>query len=213
MFSDVYNCHTLLLWRDFIWPHLDAHDNHAIGHMFEHCGKNVRRFTLSDHLTLFELSTMLDCCKQIVQLHLLRSTKLHPKELGRIVDQMKNLQHLDILWTSNEHDILWTGGCDIASLIDISSNLKELTIRTSSNRHCIHTFCEVSPSRWIEEWVYQDFLPQRLNIVTNIGLFVADVIEKCLECNGISPEDYTSTLKIYNNCKNPVNCLSTLPIF
>ena len=56
-------------------------------------------------------------------------------------------------------------------------------------------------------------MPQRLNIVTNVGLFVADVIEKWLECNDISPEDYTSTLKIYNSCKNPVNCLSTLPMF
>ena len=70
---------TLLLWRNFIWPHLDAHDNHALEHMLEYCGKHVRQFTLSGYVMLFEFSTMLDCCKQIGHIHLLRSTKLHPK--------------------------------------------------------------------------------------------------------------------------------------
>lgn len=152
-------------------------------------------------------------CVHIVQLRLLASTRLHPENLGKILEHMKNLQHLDILWTDQDHDILWTGGCDVASLIQISSKLKELTIRTSSNKQCIHTFCEVSPSCWLKDWAYQDFLPQNLNIVTNVGIFVQQAIEQWLEFNSTSPADHSSSLKFYSCCKSPIDTPLILPIF
>ena len=180
--------------------------------MLERFGEHIRRFSLIGHVRHFEIRTIVEHCRQIDQLHLLRSTKLHPKELGKIVDQMKNLKHIDILWTSNEHDILWSGGCDIASLIRISSNLKELTIRIPSNRQCIHTFSKVSPSSWIEEWADQYFLPQRLNIVTNVCLIATDAIKRWQQLNSNSPTEYTSILKIYSSCKTPANSPPTLPV-
>ena len=125
------------------------------------------------------------------------------------------MQHLDILWTVKDHDILWTGGRDIASLIRVSSSLKELTIRTSSHQQCIHTVCEVSPSAWLREWEYQDFLPQKLNIVTNVGIFVKEAIEQWLNFNPTSPDDHdhTSCLKFYTSCKGLMDCPLALPMF
>ena len=193
-------CETPLLWREFIWPHLDIHEQRYVKNLLKLYGQYVKQLSFSDHVMVMppvEFTAMLRHCVNLVELHI-PTTKLSCDQLGNALKRMDVLQRLDVSWES-----------EIDPLIIICSRLKELTIRT------IGKSCFYSPvDSWLDNWVMKGFHPLMLNFV--VGQCISalrNLVGKWLQLNPCSLTGHTGCLNFFNSLKVPMDLFPALPDF
>jgi len=87
----------------------------------------------------------------------LPTTTLYPEQLKIVISHLRQLEMLDVEWSSNIKQLL--------ELVDI--DLKELTVRVKLKRASLSNaseFCK-SVGLWVQYWASKPFIPRKLNIV------------------------------------------------
>ena len=82
----------------------------------------------------------------------LPTTELQCKDVENILLHMQHLQRLDVRWMEKEIKQL---------LALVGMNLMELMIRADRD-------ISYSVSEWISHWMSNNFVPQKINLVTNL---------------------------------------------
>ena len=97
------------LWRDFIWPHLDFREVNSIKSVFNSCGRHMTRLSFPDFAIPIKL--LQEDCGNLIHLSL-PSANLNLSQLRIVMQFMKKLQYLDILWSAkNDVEDLATFDC------------------------------------------------------------------------------------------------------
>ena len=144
---------TPLLWRDFTWPHFDFRERRSIRSVMKLCGRHVRRLSFPDHV----VHESFKHCSNVLQLSL-PSVRLSVNQLRIILQSMKKLQYLDILWViKNDVKLLLL----MVGYPVYGRTIKELTIREQV-RDC--SLQEV-PVFLLNEWAASKLAPQTINVV------------------------------------------------
>ena len=187
------------LWRNFTWPHFDSREERSIRSLFKSCGRHVRQLSFPDLVIPVE---SLQHCGNIIRLSL-PSVKLSLDQTRTIMQYMKKLQYLDILWASKndiEHLLLTVWYYSI----------KELTIREqvkdSSFDEALHFF--------LNEWTTVRLMPHTINIVTKVSsVLVGRVLGDWVQHSGTSTStDHIGHLNIYRTGFT-VGLVPTPPLF
>ena len=143
------------LWRDFTWMYFDFSEESSIESAFKTCGGHVKRLSFPD--LMIPVQSLLQHCSSLVQLSL-PSAKLSLNQLRTIMQSMKELQYLDILWASRNDikHLLWIVGYPVYGF-----TIEELTIREqvkdSSLQEALHYL--------LNEWTAFNLIPHKINIV------------------------------------------------
>ena len=142
------------LWRDFIWPHFDFRERRSIGSAMKSCGRYVIRLAFPDNVVY----TSFRHCSNVLRLSL-PSVRLGVDHLRIILQSMKKLQYLDILWAvKNDAKLLLL----MVGYPVYGRTIKELTIREevedSSSQEALVFL--------LNEWAASMLAPQTINIVS-----------------------------------------------
>ena len=144
------------LWRDFIWPHYDFREKRCIENVLKSCGRHVKQLSFPNHAIHVK---SLQYCNNVLRLSL-PSVKLSVNQLRTIMQSMKKLQYLDVLWVSKN-------GVKLLLLIVgypvYGRTIKELTIREQvkdSSRTEALVFL-------LNEWTASMLVPHTLNVVSD----------------------------------------------
>ena len=147
------------LWRDFSWPHFDFRQERAIKIALKSYGRHVKRLSFPN-LKMIPVE-LLQYCGNVLRLSL-PSAKLCLNQLRTVMQFMKKLQYLDILWASKndiKHLLLMVGypinGCAI----------KELTIREQVK----DSWFDEALHFLLNEWTALRLTPRTINIVTSVS--------------------------------------------
>ena len=191
------------LWRNFTWPHYDFREERSIESVFKSCGRHMKQLSFPDTTVLSVES--LQHCSNVLRLSL-PSVKLNFIQLRRVMQCMKKLQYLDVLWTTRN---------DIKSLLLIVAYpvygyaIKELTIREkvkdSSFGEALHFL--------LNEWTALRLFPHTLNVVTNVSPdIMTEVVEQWMHFGKPRSVDRISYLNIYGSFSTFIGLVSKLPI-
>ena len=200
-------CETPSLWRTFLWPYYHSGDEGCVNNMLKVCGQHMKRLSFPYHVMPVSqlLSTLATYCNNSVHLSL-PTTKLDSELLENILECLQHLQSLDFQWDHR----------DIRRLLKIvkcsSTNLKELTVREI---WMTYDFFDRAVKPWVNFWMSNGFVPQRLNLVVKD---MDNVLEELLmreSCKMIStaPSGASGLIKFYNSLKTPLNLAHVLPVF
>ena len=187
------------LWRNFTWPHFDFREERLIKALFKSCGRHVRQLSFPDLVMPVE---SLQYCGNAIRLSL-PSVKLSLNQLRTIMQYMKRLQYLDILWASKtniKHLLLMVGYPIYA--------IKELTIREqvkdSSFIEALHFF--------LNEWTALKLMPHTINIVTGNSTFlISTVLEHWVRGGQSTSTGHIGHLNMYRSLT--VGLIPTPPLF
>ena len=186
---------TPTLWRVFEWPYYDDREEFCVNNVLKMCGKHVRMISIPNHVTPSKLVEMMHHCTGVTHLSLPVGTKLTFEQLREIVEHMIQLEYLNLLWEDASIKPLLTG-----------VRLKELTIHTSKKLSGIF--------QWLQDWAMEGFVPENLNIVTNItSRFVLGLLDDWQYWNSKLSADHTALLNFYVSVKVPLNLSPPLPVF
>ena len=183
------------LWRDFTWSHFDFREERSIKSVFKSCGGHVKRLSFPDLVIPVKL---LQQCSNVVQL-CLPSATLSVNQLRKVMRSIKQLQYLDISWTSRD---------DIKRLLLINTNLKELTIREQVQDSSFHSAFLLL----LNEWAAIRLTPRTLNIVTSALASVVDVFGEWVPSRP-SLANHSSYLKVYKSFEVLIGLAPTFPAF
>ena len=86
------------LWREFTWPNFDFREEQSIMNVLKSCGRHVIRLSFPNLVIPVE---SLHHCGNVLRLSL-PSVKLSLYQLRTVMQCMKKLQYLDILWMSKK---------------------------------------------------------------------------------------------------------------
>ena len=143
------------LWRNFIWSHFDVREESSLRSLFESCGVYVEQLSFPDLVMPIE---SLRPCSSVLRLSL-PSVELNLKQLRIIMQSMKKLQYLDILWTSK---------IDIKRFLLViqyptyGETINELTIREQLKDSLFHE----ALIYMLDVWTELKLKPRTINIVT-----------------------------------------------
>jgi len=194
-----YVCRTLRsvvetpsLWCEFEWAYYDDREEYCVNSALKTSGKYVRRVSFPDHVTSTKLVEMLQHCSGVTHLILPVATKLTPEQLKKIVENMKHLQCLNLFWED-------------VSIKPLLIHLKELTIHISKKPKL---------SQWIQDWAMEGFVPETLNIVSNVTpKFVLELLNDWQYWNSKLSPGHIAFLKFYAHIKVPLSLSPPLPVF
>jgi len=172
------------LWKEFIWPNYDFREENAINSVFKSCGRHVQRLSFPNLVMPIE---SLQLCHNVIRLSL-PSTDLSFHKLKKVLQCMKKLQYLDILWTS-KNDIKYL----LLMIGYPCCNIKELTIRERVK----DVFDEGEIHFLLNEWTSLKLLPRIINIVTCFPFSVKEEIGQWV-CSGIpTSTEHIGHLKVF----------------
>ena len=143
------------LWRIFTWPLFDFREVRSIQSVFELCGRHVKQLSFPD--LVINGTVLLQHCSNVLRLSL-PAVELTLRQLRTIIQTMKKLEYLDILWTSKK---------DIKCLLLMLTypvygvRIKELTVREQVKDSSFYE----ALSFLFNEWTALGLVPQTLNIV------------------------------------------------
>jgi len=191
------------LWREFIWPNLDNHEEGCVKSVLKSCGRYIVQLSFPDHVVPSKLTALLLHCSNLVQLSI-PTSQLSPDQLMKVMKSAEKLQGLDIQWTNQ-----------IYPLLEICGRLKELTVRTVTR---LTLDSEDSSFRegldsWMDKWVKNGFHPQTINVSAAQSSSLIDLVQCWYLFNPSSPPDTTGCLKVYNSLRAPMDMFPVLPDF
>ena len=144
------------LWRDFTWSHYDSRETISIKNVLKLCGRYVQRLSFP-HLVIPVV--YFQCCCNVKRLSL-PCAKLTLEHLRTIMQSMRKLQYLDILWWS-QNDIKWYFW--VLNYPAYGQTIKELTIRERLDDSSGFYYDEVF-LLLIKQWTKLKLIPKTLNI-------------------------------------------------
>ena len=157
------------LWEEFVWSHYAPHDEKLLKSVLKMFGKHIKRFHLADHIAPSKLQVMLKFCKNVIHLSLPSFDYKNIEKLEKIVSSTASLQIMDIL----------VAKCDqlfIQQIFMLSRNLKELSLHIGSLPKLLHYL-----QFWLEEWANFNYVPRKLNIVSNVKYIYLQSISTTLQ--------------------------------
>ena len=177
------------LWRDFSWPHFDFREERAIKSALKSCGRHVKRLSFPNLVIPVE---SLQYCGNVLRLSF-PSVQLSLNQLRTLMQCMKKLQYLEILWTSKidiKHLLLMVGYPVYGYAI------KELTVREqvkdSSFDKALHFL--------LNEWTALRLMPCTINIVTSISsVLIKGLLEQWGHFGMSRSADHIGHLNIYRS--------------
>ena len=174
------------LWREFTWPNFDCREEQSIMNVLKSCGRHVKRLSFPNLVIPVE---SLHHCDNVLRLSL-PSVKLSLDQLKTVMQCMKKLQYLDILWMS-KNDIK-----HLLMMVGYPDTIKELIIRErvkdSSFDEALHFL--------LNEWTALRLLPHTINIVSCVyPILIAKVLDKWLDSGISRPTDHIGHLNIYRS--------------
>ena len=198
------------LWRKFVWTYYRSCEKASVIEILKVCGNHIRQlsFTNDRYLPSSDCDLMLSNCAIIAHLTLLMQKPYAMYELSKILQNLKLVKKLEILWS----EVFYP-----ASLLK-NSNLTEVTLYVTSYK-------SFSSSSFRYEACVQDYIlagckPQYLNIVpdTKNGISVFRSLLQWWAYHSTRdqyrpPDGYTAHLKIYGHYKVPFNLFPSLPQF
>jgi len=159
------------LWREFVWPNYDFREENAIKSVLETCGRHMKILSFPNHLMPIE---SLHQCVNVLRLSM-PSVNLSLSQMRMILQSMKKLQYLDILWGSKSYI-----KCLLMMIGYPGCSINELTIRERVkipfNQDEIHFL--------LNEWALLKLVPHTINIVTCFYFEVKEAIGQW-SCCGI----------------------------
>ena len=190
------------LWRDFIWPHYDFREERCIENVLKSCGRHVKQLSFPDHAIHVK---SLQYCNNVLRLSL-PSVKLNVNQLRTIMQSMKKLQYLDVLWVSKN---------DVKSLLLIlgypvyGRTIKELTIREqvkdSSRTEALVLL--------LNEWTASMLVPHMLNVVSDCEIGHVLHYWWVLFKNSVSQPHHVGYFNLYSAFKIIIGLVPTSPLF
>ena len=192
------------LWRNFTWPHYDFREERSIEGAFKSCGRHMKELSFPDR-TLLPVES-LQHCSNVLRLSL-PSVKLNFIQLRTVMQCMKKLQYLDVLWTTrNEIKTLLL----IVAYPVYGYAIKELTIREKVKDS---PFCEALHFL-LNEWTALKLMPHTLNVVTATPyLTMKKVVEQWVHFGKSSSANHISYLNMYGRFNTVIDFVSKPPLF
>ena len=192
------------LWRKFTWSNFDFREERSVISLFESCGRHVKQLSFPDLVIPVEL---LQLCSNVLWLSL-PSVELSLGQLRIIMQSMKKLKYLDILWTTK---------IDIKRFLLLTQypvygqTIQELTIREQLKDSSFHgAFCLA-----LDEWTALKLRPLTLNIVTKAIKSVIPALKQWIptwNCKSISAHHH-GLIKVYSNFNFLVGWIPTFPTY
>ena len=192
------------LWRNFTWPHYDFREENSIKSVLESCGRHVKRLSFPSLVRIPVES--LQHCSNVLRLSL-PSIELTLNQVRTIMQSMKKLQHLDVLWTSKNYvkHLLSIVGYPVYGY-----TIKELTIRTGEQ--LFHSaFDHEMLICMLTQWEALRLTPHTLNIVSATSVdMMKTILEKWVSFRKSRPQsaDHIGHLNVYR-CRYVVLGLET----
>ena len=191
------------LWRVIFWPHLDFREEHLINGVLKSCGRYMKQLSFPD---LMVPVNMLGHCRNLVRLSL-PSAQPSLNQLMVVVQSMRNLQYLDILWSKKN---------DIEQLLLIAGHnqqavngntVKELTIREQVQEGLLFT---EAIHRLLNQWMACNLIPHTLNIVSKYLKVIDEAVDTWIPLRS-QAVNHTGYFKVYYNFKNIIGLAPTFP--
>ena len=177
------------LWRDFIWPHFDFRERRSIRSAMKSCGRYVIRLAFPDHVVC---TSSFRHCSNVLRLSL-PSVRLSVDQLRIILQSMKKLQYLDILWAvKNDVKLLLL----MIGYPVYGRTIKELTIREQVK----DSSSQEASVFLLNEWAASMLAPQTINIVSRNCLII-DLLNQwwtSFKNSASQPSNHIGHLNLYS---------------
>ena len=174
------------LWRQFIWPNFDFREENSIKDTLKFCGRYVKRLSFPNLVIPIELLVQ---CSNVQRLSL-PSVDLRLKQLRVLIQNMKKLQYLDILWTS-KYDIKYL----LLMIGYPCCTIKELTIRERLKS----LFGEDNIHFLLNEWTELKLLPRTINLVSYSPYSIKEAIGEWTCCGKSTSTNCVGNCLVYGS--------------
>ena len=185
-----------ILWSDFIWPYFESNHEHYVSDTLRACGKHVEKLMFPINVPPSKVVWLTETCVNVKKLSLPTRAYFRSGQLERIVNTMTHLQKLDVCWSDY-----------IKPLLEISGNLKELTIRMPQSKKF-----KYEPPAWdVEDWVREGIhLPSVVKIFIHADFYAIEYLYEKLSKYSSSLPD--GELFFYSNARIPISCHPQIPL-
>ena len=175
---------TPLLWREFTWPHFDFREEQSIRNALKLCGRYVERLSFPNLMIPVK---SLQHCGNVLRLSL-PSVRLSLYQLKTVMQYMKKLQYLDIMWISKN---------DIKYVLMMVNTIKDLMIREQVKDSSV----DEALLFLLNECTALRILPHTINIVLACvsTVLIARVLDKWLDSGISRSADHIGYLNIYRS--------------
>jgi len=183
------------LWKKFIWPSYNPHEEQTIVSFLKSCGRYIETLSFPDDVPSTAPDIFSQFCSHVTTL-CLPTCGLQPAMLKVAVRHMRGLQNLDVGWCT-----------DMRELLSLNDTLTDVTIRVQySDRH------NVELDTFLNNWIKKGFVPENLNIICN-HTFGDSLLSAWTRWNSNFPAGRTGCVKVYDGLKIPMNLFPALPVF
>jgi len=197
------------LWEDFTWLYFDFREGRSIKSLFESCGGYVKRLSFPGAKVIHVKS--LRHCSNVLRLSL-PSVRLSVNQLRTILQSMKKLQYLDVLWVSKS-DVKWL--LLMLGYPVYGRTIKELTIREQvSNSKGFKALVFL-----LNVWTAVMLAPSTLNVVSNftsIGdvlvQWIKSKVKNCVPLSVPQAAHHIGHLNFYTVFNVSIGLFPTSPI-
>ena len=212
------------LWREVVWRDCYSYEEERLHNVMKSCGIHIRRLSFSQHLIhprtsllvsqttiklikVSEMAKMLYCCSNLT--HLSLPVLDHSKNLNgggdgpddQLREAIQRMNYLEVL------KVYCCSSCQ--PYLGLKMALKELTVHT-----VIHSEEDV------KGWMMNGFNPPNLNVIVLNGSIYSAMIRLRQYLMRTWPNwnvqvltGHTACLRLYSNCKIPLNLFQNAPVF
>ena len=190
------------LWSEFVWPYYDSREELGMNNLLKSCGRYMKTVSFPDCVPPpLQLVSMLGWCCNVMELSL-PNVKLDAEQLAEIVKHMRWLQKMEVQW-----------GKQLAPLLSIGKNLKEMTIRIKEKFRFSCFKSDDHLELFLSDWINGGLKPPNVNIYCIQTMLEESLLKGWLQWNHNSPSGHTGYVTLYNLWKAPLNLFSNPPGF
>ena len=187
---------TSTLWKNFLWPWYDSHEERSVNEVLKACGTHIKRLNFPGVSRGIAPSTaiqFLQHCCNVTEINL-GTCLLNGNEVQKVVE-MKFLRKLEICRVES---------VPIEPIIVACSKLEELVLKYEGG---------VSGYDYLYKWINAGFTPPNLNVV-NGCVDTIMFVQRWPQWNSRIPADHTAHFKAFYFCSRDWwNSSVAFPVF
>jgi len=182
------------LWKEFVWPYYDSHEEYTVKEVLKVCGQHVQVFSFPFCRLPLTVVEMLKYCSNVQRLSL-PLAKLDNELVTEALDHIRCLQALD-LQTAELNKFCQD---DFQQLLIIVSHLKELTVNVDCNG-CLLDYLRI--------WMKANCRPPNFNVFCTTRQFMA------MHFSSFTHAGPTANVRLYNkSSKSMLRFFPVIPFF